>query len=157
MNLVPPRPTDLDALIAAHPFITIERPPELWQPDANDVRFIRFFGELLALLLARNGGELAAVTVNISNMVVEASAAGPMPDGEFVAITGFGAGDWSPEIARCPAPQSRPALGTEDLEAAAAAAGAAWAYTRQLSGDRGSVTVLFRRRDAASTRFSTLP
>jgi hypothetical protein len=146
MDLVPPRPIDLQALIAAHPFITIERPPELWQPDADDVRFIRFFGELLALLLARNGGELAAVTVNVSNVFVDASAADPMPEGEFVAITGFGGGDWSPEIARRPAGQSRPALGTEDLELAAAAAGAVWAYTRQLSGDRGSVTVLFRRR-----------
>ena len=61
MTSIPPRPIDLEALITAHPFITIQRPQELWQPDVDDVLFIRFFGELLVALLGRNGGELAAV------------------------------------------------------------------------------------------------
>jgi len=146
MTVVPPRPIDLHALIRAHPYITIERPPELWQPDVDDVPFIRFFGELLVASLSRNGGDLARVTVHISNVVIDPSAADPMPPGEFVAVTGIGEGDWGPELARCPTVGSRPPLVSDDVESAAAAAGAAWAYTRTLDRGRGSVTVLFRRR-----------
>lgn len=146
VNTIPPRPIDLAALIRAHPFITIEHPPELWQPVADDGTFIRFFGELIAASLARNGGVLSAVTVNISNVIVDSSAAGPIPQGEFVAITGVGQGDWGPEITRRPESGANPPVVSGDLEAAAAAAGAAWIYTRSPGDGRGSVTALFPRR-----------
>ena len=145
MTGVPPRPIDLEALIRAHPFITIERPPELWQVEIDDVLFIRFFGELLVALLGRNGGELAAVAVQFSNVVVEPATAGPMPQGEFVAITGLFSADSVPEFARVPDRHAKPPLLSTDLESAAATAGAVWAYTRSLGGGKGGVTVLFPR------------
>jgi hypothetical protein len=146
MTEIPPRPIDLEALIRAHPFIRIERPPELWKIDVDDVLFIRFFGELLVALLGRNGGELANVTVQFSNVVIESDAAGPMPEGEFVAVTGLFNADTTPEISRIPNAGSRPSLLSSDLEYAAANAGGAWAYTRSLGGVLGSVTVFFSRR-----------
>ena len=139
-------PIDIEALIRAHPYINIERPPEVWQPDSDDALFIRFFGELLAAILARNGGKLANVTVGISNVVVEPTTAGPIPQGEFVAITGFLAGDALREVARVPDGATLPPVVSRDLESAAAAAGAAWVYTRALTDQRNSVTVLFSRR-----------
>ena len=146
MTSVTPRPLDLAALIRAHPFITIEQPPELWQIDADDVTFIRFFGELIAASLARNGGDLRATTINISNVVVEPSSGGPMPTGEFVAITSRGPGDWGLEVARRPITGADVSIVNSDLESAAAVAGAVWAYTRSLGNSQGSVTVLFQRR-----------
>jgi hypothetical protein len=146
MTGVPPRPVDLAALIRAHPFITIEYPPELWQPDVDDVRFIPFFGEVIVASLVRNGQVLADVTINVSNVVIEPSAAGPMPAGEFIGITAYGPGNWGGDVARHPVHGARPPLVSADLEAAAAAAGARWAYTRDLGQNTGSVTVLFARR-----------
>ena len=150
MTSLPPQPIDLAALLRAHPFITIERPPELWEPDADDVSFIRFFGELLVAVLARNGQVLSAVTIRVSNVVVERPAAGPMPEGEFVAFTAHGPGDWGGDVARPPVSGAAPPLVSADFEAAAAAAGAVWAYTRNLGNDTGSVTILFARRSRAA-------
>jgi hypothetical protein len=143
---LPPRPVDLAALLRAHPYIAIERPPVLWPPDADDVPFVRVFGELIAASLVRNGGDLAAVTINVSNVVIEPEAGGRMPVGEFVAVTARGRGEWGPEIARAPDPSRQPPLVTSDLEAAATAAGVVWAYTRRLGDRQGSVTLLFKRR-----------
>jgi hypothetical protein len=146
MTVIQPRPIDLGALIRAHPYVTIEQPPELWQPDSDDVQFLRFFGLMLVALLVRNGGKFDGATVNVSNVVVEPLAEGPVPLGEFVAITGISNGNWGPEIARRPDRHARPPLVSRDLESAAAAAGGVWAYTRGLGEGRGSVTVLFPRR-----------
>ena len=40
----------LDALIRAHGFMRTERPPELWEADTEDVRFIPLLGEMIARL-----------------------------------------------------------------------------------------------------------
>ena len=112
--------------------------------DADDLLFIRFFGELIAASLVRNGGNLGAVTINFSNVVIEPDAADPMPAGEFVAVTARGPGDWGGDVSRRPSGGARPPLAGPDLESAAASAGARWAYSRNLGADGGSVTFLFR-------------
>jgi hypothetical protein len=50
---------DLEALLRAHPFMKVERPPQLWSPDTEDEPFLRMLGEMIALGLGR-GNELEA-------------------------------------------------------------------------------------------------
>jgi hypothetical protein len=96
--------------------------------------------------LVRNGGDLASITLNVSNVSVPREAVDPMPLGDFVAITIRSRGDWGPELARRPSPAAQPPLVNADLEAAALRAEATYAYTRVLGPDEGSVTVFFPRR-----------
>jgi hypothetical protein len=98
--------------------------------------------------LVRNGQELSEITLNVSNVTVEPEAAGPMPAGDFVAVTIKSAGDWSPETTWDPAARQDGSLVGHDLEAALTTASAAWAYTRELGADGGSVTALYPRRTA---------
>jgi hypothetical protein len=137
--------SELEGLLRAHSFLKVERPPELWEPDAELEPFIRLLGEMIAAGLVRNGQELGEITLNVSNVTVEASAAGPMPMGEFVAVTIRSSGDWSPEATWDPAAPHDGSLVSSNLEAALTAASAAWAYARDLGGE-GSVTVLYTRR-----------
>ncbi len=143
---IEPRPIDLEATLRAHPFVRVERPPELWQPDALDVPFVGLLGEMLAAALGRNGITLAEVTLNVSNISVDEASAGPMPAGEFVAVTVSSAGNWGPELQRVPAVDQRPPIVSHYVEHAAVTAGVRWAYTRDLGDGRGSVTVFFNRR-----------
>jgi hypothetical protein len=140
------RNVDLHAILVAHPYLRVERPPLLWEPDADDESFVRLLGEMIAAGLVRNGGELASVTLNVSNVTVAPDAADPLPAGDFVAITIKSSGDWSPELARRPTATGHPPLVNADLEAAALRAEATYAYTRMLGPDEGSVTVFFTRR-----------
>jgi hypothetical protein len=39
-------PLRFDALIRAHGFMRTERPPEIWEADTEDVRFIPLLGEM---------------------------------------------------------------------------------------------------------------
>ena len=71
--------SELEGLLRAHSFLKVELPPELWEPDAELEPFIRALGEMIAAGLVRNGQELGEITLNVSNVVVEESAAGPMP------------------------------------------------------------------------------
>jgi hypothetical protein len=98
--------------------------------------------------LVRNGQELSEIMLNVSNVTVESDAAGPMPAGDFVAVTIRSGGDWSPETTWDPAARHDGSLVGRDLEAALTTASAAWAYTRELGADAGSVTVLYPRRTA---------
>jgi len=88
---------DLDALLHAHAFMTVERPPLLWSPDTEDEPFLRMLGEMIALGLGR-GNELEDLTLNVSNVVVEPDEDDEelewIPDGEHVAIAVRGAGAW---------------------------------------------------------------
>jgi hypothetical protein len=43
---VEPRRIDLDALLNAHAFMRVERPPLLWEVDVDDEPFIRTLGEM---------------------------------------------------------------------------------------------------------------
>jgi hypothetical protein len=136
--------SELEGLLRAHSFLKVERPPELWEPDVELEPFIRLLGEMIAAGLVRNGQELGEITLNVSNVVVDEAAAGPMPMGEFVAVTIKSAGDWSPETTWDSVGEHDGSLVSHDLENALTVASAAWAYTREL-GDEGSVTVLFAR------------
>ena len=136
--------SELEGLLRAHSFLQVERPPELWEPDVELEPFIRLLGEMIAAGLVRNGQELGEITLNVSNVVVDEAAAGPMPMGEFVAVTIRSAGDWNPETTWDPVTEHDGSLVSHDLENALSVASAAWAYTREL-GDEGSVTVLFPR------------
>jgi hypothetical protein len=100
---------------------------------------------MIAAGLVRNGQELGEITLNVSNVTVEAEAAGPMPAGDFVAVTIRSGGDWSPETSWDPAAAEHDvSLVSRDVEAALSRASAAWACTRQV-GEEGSVTVFFPR------------
>ena len=132
--------SELEALLASHSFLHLERPPELWAPASGLEAFIRLLDELIAAGLVRNGHALAGLTLNVSNVTVVPEAADPIPAGDFVAVTIRGAGDWSPEA-------TWPGAGAfvaPELPAAAGAAGAAYGYTRVLAVG-GSVTMLVPR------------
>jgi hypothetical protein len=116
----------------------VERPPEVWAPASALEPFIRLLGELIAAGLARNGNELAGLTLNVSNVTVEPDAAGTIPAGDFVAVTVRGAGDWEPEVSW---PREGAFL-TPDIAAAASDARAAYGYTRLIGESEGSITVL---------------
>jgi hypothetical protein len=137
---------ELEGLLNAHAFLRVERPPELWAPQAELEPFIRLLGEMIAAALVRNGQKLEEVTLNVSNVTVEPEAAGQIPEGDFVGLTVRSAGDWSPEEAWHPAEDPEEAsLVSGDLLSAAVAAGGSYGYTRVSGDDEGSVTVFFRR------------
>jgi hypothetical protein len=84
----------------------------------------------------------------VSYVTVEPEAAGPMPAGDFVAVTIRSGGDWGPETTWDPAARHDGSLVGHDLETALSSASAAWAYTRELGADTGSVTAFYWRRTA---------
>lgn len=135
---------DVRAVCAAHAFMRTEAPPEPWTPDADDETFFGLLGEMIALGIGR-GNDLAELTLSFSNLVVDADA-DPIPAGEHVAVTVHGRGDWTPERTWSPSVGATPSpFVSPDLESAAARAGAAFGYTRQVGADEGSITLLFRR------------
>src|SRR5512134_3772866 len=112
----------------------VERPPELWQAEAQDTTLIPLLGEMIASRLAL-GGKLEELTLNANNVVVheeDFEGHDPVP-GEYVALTVMGEGapeddaTWSPR---------RAARGgaLERLAGRLAAAGAQYAYTRSFDG-----------------------
>ena len=44
-----PRRIDLDALLNAHAFMVVERPPRLWEVDVDDEPFIRMLSEMIVV------------------------------------------------------------------------------------------------------------
>ena len=133
---------DLDGPLRAQTAVKVERPPTLWEADTETEPFLALLGELIALGLGR-GNELAGLTLNVANVVVEPDDEdGSIPEGEFVAITVSGGGSWDDEIWRA---GSDPTTGLcEGVGPAAERAGAVYAYSRDL-GDEGSVTVFLPR------------
>ena len=133
---------DLEALLRAHAFMRVERPPRMWSPDVEDEPFLLMLGEMIALGLGR-GNELAELTLNVSNVVVEPDEeGGSIPEGDFVAITVRGTGDWDDHTWRA---GQGPTTGMLcNVGPSADTAGAVYAYTRDL-GSEGSVTVLLPR------------
>jgi hypothetical protein len=137
--------TELEALLTAHAYLQVERPPVLWDPETDLEPLIRLLGEMISAALVRNGRLLSQVTLNVSNVTVDPDAAGRIPAGDFVAVTIRSRGDWSPETSwRRGADEAVP-LVDENIGAAAAAAGVVYGYSRVLAGGEGSVTVLFAR------------
>jgi hypothetical protein len=88
--------TKIASLLRAHSYMRVERPPKLWEADADDERFVPLLGEMIVVGLTR-GNKLENLTLLASNVVVEADAANDVPLGEYVALSVKGPGDWSPE------------------------------------------------------------
>jgi hypothetical protein len=138
----------LEALLRAHAFLRVERPPELWEALADDTTLIPLLGEMIAARLAL-GGRLEELTLNASNVVVheddfpEHDDLDPRP-GEYVALTVMGEGapeddaTWSPRRAARGGALQR-------LAGRLAAAGARFAYTRSFDG-KGTVTIFLARK-----------
>ena len=135
------RASELDGILNAHAFLRVERPPELWTTTVELEPFIRLLGELIAAALVRNGHKLAEITLNVSNVVVEPAAAGPAPEGDYVAITIRSPGDWGPEASWAPGEETT--MVSADVTAALTSAGASHAYTRVLADGEGSITAFF--------------
>jgi hypothetical protein len=135
---------EFDGLLNAHAYLRVERPPRVWSPDAELEMFTPMLGELISAGLVRNGGALAELTLNVSNVSVERDQAGPLPEGAFVSVTISGSGSWAPETTWTP---GMPTTGTfGSAKQAADLAGAVYLYSRVLGDDGGSVTVLLPRR-----------
>jgi hypothetical protein len=143
----------LDALLAAHADLRVERPPLLWPVEADDATLLRVLELMIVAALGR-GTDRADVVLRTNNVTVEYDdddeddedeAVGP-PQGDFVAISILGQGNWEPEIHWGPR-RDAPRLVSDDLDAAARAAGVPYAYTRSMP-DGGSVTVFLRRLEA---------
>jgi hypothetical protein len=133
---------DLDVPLRAQTAVKVERPPALWEADTETEPFLALLGELIALGLGR-GNELAGLTLNVANVVVEPDDEdGSIPEGEFVAITVRGGGSWDDEVWR--AGQRPDTALFEGVGPAAERARAVYAYARDL-GDEGSVTVFLPR------------
>jgi hypothetical protein len=148
---------EFDALLRAHGFMKVERPPEMWAADTEDTRFVPLLGEMIGAALS-HGVALADLTLNVSNVVVDASGdeddtVDPTP-GEYVAVTVVGAVDLGPDGSWVPASSSWvPALaGTSQSRSPLLArlhdrlvtAGVVYAYVRWLP-PQGSITVFLPR------------
>ncbi len=135
----------LDALLNAHGFMRVERPPQLWEADTADDAFIPLLGEMIAASLAR-GGKLEALTLNASNVTVPAEAADELRGpgaGDYVAVSVSGEVGWGSDATWTPArPWQVPWL--DGLTARLAPAGVRFGYIRNLS-PRGSITVYLPR------------
>jgi hypothetical protein len=143
-----------DALIRAHAFMRTERPPEIWEADTDDVRFIPLLGEMIAAGLV-GGAPLDALTFNVSNVVVpradepgEPAELGP-PPGEFVAATVRGCTDLGPDHVWLPGHPPPASLLLGRLAERLAEAGARFAYVRRMPPE-GSVTVFLGRAPVAT-------
>jgi hypothetical protein len=145
MGPVDPRRIDLDALLNAHAFMRVERPPLLWAVDVLDEPFIRMLGELIVVGLLHHD-VLAELTLNASNVTVEGEPPEGVRAGDYVAITIAGPGEWERDVAWTPA--STEVFWSPDLDAVVRAASVSFAYVRQLGDDGGSITVWIPRGTA---------
>jgi hypothetical protein len=136
------RRIDLDALLRAHAFMRVERPPELWQIDTDDEPFIRMLGEMIVVGLLHHD-VLAELTLNASNVTVGDEGPDGVAPGDYVAVTVRGPGAWERDQGWTPS--SSDPLWSADLEAAVRAADVAYAYLRRPSPDEGSITVFIPR------------
>jgi hypothetical protein len=136
----------LEAVLRAHGFMRVERPPELWEADTELERFLPMLGEMIALGLS-TGTELSELTLNVSNVVVEPEADPDEPPwlepGEYVAVTVKGPGTWADDVWH---PGEGPTRGPlTNVAPRADDAGAVYAYARDLGSDGGAVTALLPR------------
>jgi hypothetical protein len=139
---------ELEALLTAHAYLRVERPPALWTTGVDLEAFLPLLGEMIAAGLVRNGQALGEITLNVSNVSVEPDDESHVPPGDFVAFTIRSRGDWAPEATWSPGATTPTPFVSADLAAAAARAGAAYGYTRTLALDQGSVTVFLPRARA---------
>jgi len=136
---VEPRRIDLDALLNAHAFMRVERPPQLWEVDVDDEPFIRMLGEMIVVGLLHHD-VLAELTLNASNVTVGDDG---LEGVDYLAISIRGRGDWEGDMSWTPA--SAEPFWSPDLDIAVRAASASFAYRRRLGDDEGSITVFVPR------------
>ena len=139
---IPPRRIDLDAVLNAHAFMRVERPPELWEVDVDDDVFIQMLGELIVIGLLHHD-VLAELTLNASNVTVADDGPAGVAPGDHVAITIRGPGRWERDVTWTPA--STEPLWSPGADAAVRAASASFAFLRRLGDDEGSITVFIPR------------
>lgn len=134
-----------DEILTAHGFMRTERPPLMWEAEADDERFIPLLGEMIVVGL-NAGNELAQLTLAVSNVTVEedefAEESPWVEPGDYVAVTVKGPGRWSDDVWRSGDGPTRGML--VNVAPRADDAGAVYAYTRDLDGE-GAVTVFLRR------------
>jgi hypothetical protein len=133
---------DLGPLLRAHGYLQVERPPALWDVNADDELLIRMLGVMISAALVP-GTELGDIVLRANN-VTATEADGVLAPGDYVALSIAGAGDWSPEVSWFPDSADAPVLVNADMDAAARAVGVRWGYTRAYPAE-GSVTVLLPR------------
>jgi hypothetical protein len=137
-----PRRIDLEALLNAHAFMRVERPPSLWEVDVDDEPFIRMLGEMIVVGLLHHD-VLAELTLNVSNVTVDNDGPNGVGAGDYVAISVSGPGEWEPDATWTPA--STDPFWSSDLDTAIRAASVSFAYRRRLADDEGSITVFIPR------------
>ena len=137
-----PRRIDLEALLNAHAFMRVERPPSLWEVDVDDEPFIRMLGEMIVVGLLHHD-VLAELTLNVSNVTVGDDGPDGVGSGDYVAISITGPGGWEQDASWTPA--STEPFWSPDLDAAVRGASASFAYRRRLGVDEGSITVFIPR------------
>ena len=122
----------------------VQHPPELWDVAVvDDGALISVLGEQIVIGLLR-GNELGELILNASNIAVDADAASEaLPEGEYVALTVLGAGEWAPEIVWVPGATVE-APDYANLGIALRQSEAVFAYSRDLS-DGGSISVVYPR------------
>jgi hypothetical protein len=139
----------LDPILRSHAYMKDERPPELWEADTEDSRFLPLLGEAIAASLA-SGAPLRELTLHASNIVVEISEDGeelvaPQP-AEYVAVTVRAPTDLGPDDTWHPAAPCRRGL-LFQLHEHLEAARVRFAYVRRIPPG-GSLTVFFSRVEA---------
>lgn len=137
-----PRRIDLDALLTAHAFMRVERPPELWQVDVEDEPFIRMLGEMIVVGLLHHD-VLADLTLNASNVTVGDDGPKGVAPGDYVAMPVRGPGEWERDMTWTPV--SADPLWSADFDAAARAASVSFGYLRSSGQEEGSITVFIPR------------
>jgi hypothetical protein len=139
---VEPRRIDLDALLNAHAFMRVQRPPVLWGVDVDDEPFIRMLGEMIVVGLLHHD-VLAELTLNVSNVTVGEDGPDDVSAGDYVAITIEAPGDWEADLPWTQA--STEPFWSPDLDVAVRGASVSFAYRRRLGADEGSITVFIPR------------
>ena len=137
-----PRTIDLDALLTAHAFMRVERPPELWQVEVDDEPFIRMLGELIVVGLLHHD-VLAELTLNASNVTIGDDGPNGVAPGDYVAVTIHGPGVWEGDMTWTPA--STEPLWSADLDAAVRASSVSFGYLRSSGREEGSIVVFIPR------------
>lgn len=136
----------LEPILRAHAYMKVEQPPELWEADTEDTRFLPLLGDIIAAALS-TGTALGELTLNASNIVVDPPEDGedsqvPEP-AEYVAITVRGPTDFGPDDKWHRSVPPRLGLLCR-LQHRLEAAGARFAYVRRIPPE-GSFTVFFSR------------
>jgi hypothetical protein len=135
----------LDALLRAHSYMNVQRPPEIWEADTEDVGFVPLLGEMIAAALS-SGAELNQLTLNAANVVMPLSGEDEeaiVRPGDYVAVTVSGPGDLGRDASWTPSRGAAAGLLLR-LDAALRTAGSAYAYVRSVP-PTGSVTVFLQR------------